>query len=85
MCLCHSLRDALFWMWNDVFDAVGVPGIIKTPVAVHSCLPKICGLVVFLSVKRRMQEVAFQETKLLIKRALNGHRRILQCLNGTVG
>ena len=77
----------LFWMWNEVFDAIGVAGNgeIKTPVAVHSCLPKIRGFVVFLSVKRRMQEVAFQETKLLIKRALNGRRRILQCLNGTVG
>jgi|CZKS01.1.fsa_nt_gi hypothetical protein len=46
----------LFWMWNEVFDAIGVAGNgeIKTPVAVHSCLPKIRGFVVFLSVKRRV-------------------------------
>jgi hypothetical protein len=32
-----------------------------------------------------MQKVAFEKPELLVKRALNGGRRILQRLNGTVG
>jgi hypothetical protein len=77
----------LFWMWNDVFDTVRVAGNseIKTPFAVHPCLPEIRGLVIFLSAKRRVQEVAFEEAELFVKRALDSRRRILQRLNCTVG
>jgi len=74
-------------MWNNVFDTVDIVGNgeIKASVAVHACLPEICGLVIFLSAKRRVQEVVFEETELFVKRALNGRRRILQSLDCAVG
>jgi len=67
-------------MRNDVFDAVGVAGDgeIKPPVAIHPCLPEIRGLVIFLGAKRWVQEVVFEEAELLVKRALNARRRVLQ-------
>ena len=73
-------------MRNHVFDPVGVAcdGEIETPGAVHPCLPEIRGLVIFLSLKRWVQQVVFDETELFVRRALNGRQCILQCLNGTV-
>src|SRR5260370_17023346 len=74
-------------MRDDVFDAVGIAsdGEVETPIAVNAGLPEIHGLGVFLGAQRRILEITFEESKLLVERALNNCGCILQRLDGTVG
>src|SRR6266478_3473254 len=74
-------------MRDDVFDAVSITsnGEIETPIAVDAGLPEIRCLIVLLCVERRILEIGFEESELLVERTLDDGRRIFQCLDGTFG
>jgi hypothetical protein len=74
-------------MGYELFDSVRVVrnGEVETPVLVDTSLSEVFGLVVFLGVQGRMEQVCHQEPQLLLKSALHVSGGVIERLDRAIG